>query len=281
MKSQKHRVRSGGAPCSAALVVVGVGLVLVASTPAQASCARALPQVLWSWPADAAVDVPIDSDLLLATQGFYSSPFVITISGGGADGVEVEAGSALPHHFDLGTLAPHTHYSIDIVAPGAELVGAISFETGEGQSASADDALRVQLVSENEWSRSSFASEGCDTIFFANSCYDTGVPTIQTFAVDAGSSPIDLRSLWVIETIQGGESIFLSLPVACGKPVHFGSSRSGTDYRVYNIGTNGAVRESNLLVGPVLPLPQPTPACTAPARSHASTGQYRFVGSEL
>jgi hypothetical protein len=203
--------------------------------------------------------VPIDSDLLLATQGFYGATLRITLSGGGADGVALEPGSALPGHFDFGTLAPHTHYSISIVAADAKLVGAISFETGEGQSSSAVGALRVQSVSESQWSSSSFASENCDNILFADSCYDTGVPPIQTFDVDAGSSSIDPRTLWMTETIHDGESYFQRLPVACGKPVHFKFFSGGADEHVYNVGTNGAIRESDLLVGGLVP-PQPSPA---------------------
>lgn len=56
-------------------VALGAALVFFSPSRADAACAAPEPEVIWSWPADGAVDVPIDSDLLLAKHGFYSLPF--------------------------------------------------------------------------------------------------------------------------------------------------------------------------------------------------------------
>jgi len=268
MQSHNGRVRIGVGRYGAAL---GAALVFFATSRAHASCRAPEPEILWSWPADGAVDVPIDADLLLAKRGFYSAPLLVTLRTGEGNGVDVTSGSTLPDHFDLGTLAPHTRYTIKMVVANTPFADAISFETGEGRSSSQSGGLRVASVSEDPWSESLFDSENCDSIIFADSCYDTGVPPIQAFDIDGGAPPIDPGSLWVIETIFEGESYFRNLPAVCGKPMQFGSSRTGVDSRVYNVGTNGAIRESELLVGPLVPPLPPRPEVVLrPANTDAS-----------
>lgn len=182
----------------------------------------------------------------------------------------VKADATLPGHFDLGTLAPHTRYTIDIVVSGTEFADAISFETGEGQGASETGELRVSSVSEKQITENHFDPETCRSILVGDTCYDfIGVPSVQTFDVDVSSSPIDSGSLWVMETIVAGQSYFSIWPASCGKPVHFGASSSGTDYRVYNVGTNGTIRESDLLVGP---LPPPPPEVVIPPANTDASG---------
>ena len=92
---------------SATTCAVLLGWNAVAPEPTEASCESPTPKVIWSYPAADDVDVPLDADLLMVTEGIWGDVQVTL------DGEPLVAGSEFLGHFELGALEPSTTYRPD------------------------------------------------------------------------------------------------------------------------------------------------------------------------
>jgi hypothetical protein len=218
---------------------------------------------VWSFPAKDATDVPLDADLLIITVGFGDGAHVRL------DDEELDAASELPGHYDLGTLQPHTHYTISITdrepQAGASEPAKVSwtFTTGDetakaGRAGTLDvDATHVRMVMQGE-------KFDCADALYAHTCFDTGLPQLYTF--DTGTDA-DV-ALWVIERVaQQNEppSSFSTLPAECGSPRLLGYEfdlANPTRYRV-----NGVLRDGTILTSKVVTPQLTMKGASTPART--------------
>jgi hypothetical protein len=246
---------------------VAAGACVAAATQAHADCALPPPSILWSSPAEGADDVALDADLLLVTESVALSYAQVTLVGGGAERV-LEAGSALPNHFDLGELAPDRAYTVVIEQEGRSIE--LHFTTGQGHAVSVGGDLLLRSVSRDLSPAS--VPEFCQSVQYADTCFDTGQPGLYAFDVDASPSPVGAESLWVMEArfidpepgVDYGQP-FQPWPAPCGTPIGFSFDPSLYEYRIYNIGEGGVVRTSNGVIGEpdpdhrIEPAPEPPP----------------------
>ena len=142
-----------------ALTGLCLGAALLAGRAAPASCIGPSGRVLWTYPADGAVDVPTNARLLVSDE-FGSTPSL--------------NGQALPvsHDgvFELGELAPNTSYRVTW-PPGLLEVGpAISFTTGAGPSPQMAPGLPEPLAVTRDRS-----ARSCPLVP-AQGCFDTASP---------------------------------------------------------------------------------------------------------
>jgi hypothetical protein len=256
--------------------------VLSASPEAHANCSLAPTSIVWSSPAEGAVDVPIDADLLLVTESVYLPIAQITLVGEGTERA-LEAASALPNHFDLGELAADGAYTVMIKQGPEQGTKSVElhFTTGHRRAPSAEGEVLLRSVSLDIPSESP-APELCSAVLYADTCYDTGLPGLYAFDVDANPSPVGAESLWMMElTIRDRKPgadyglEFKPWPAACGVPIAFSADPFQFEYRIYNIGEGGIVRTSNVLLGEPDPEGELPPEPPPPARIAASEGHDR------
>jgi hypothetical protein len=162
------------------------------SRRAAASCVAPEPALLWSYPANGAVDVPIDADLIV-TGSVFGAPTL--------DGVPLtmlEQGV-----YDLGELAAATRYEIRWDT------AAIAFETGSERAQGAPPRLDARdLV----LTRSEDFGFNCGLVP-RQGCFDTGPPTTLTMQPPTGSVAwlVDLQ--WC-----DGSVATVIVPLGCGAP---------------------------------------------------------------
>jgi MYXO-CTERM domain-containing protein len=250
---------AGRATLTGMRLIVGVALLLMTAHSAWARCALPDPSVVWSSPAAGAVDVPVDADLLILTETIDPASTEVTLLVDGLIELPLEAGSALPGHYDLPELEPNQAQTIVLRPEGGTPI-TIGFTTGERRASDEGGALDLVDVSQQQYAQELVESGLCSDVLFRNTCFDTGIPWLQTFAIDAGAAPVAEASLWAIETLSIGLEPWLQFwPAACGTP-HGWGLRASAQYRLYNIGENGVIRESNVLEHVVeQPPPPPTP----------------------
>jgi hypothetical protein len=281
---------SGPGAARASAWVAGAALLLTPAGSALADCIAPTPQVLWSSPAAGAVDVPIDADLLLLTQAIDLDGAELSLFVGGLRELPLEPGSGLPGHYALPDLGPNEAHAI-VVRPADGTPITIPFTTGERRASSGEGALDLTAVSQERYATGLIEPALCSDVLFRNTCFDTGIPPLRTFEIDAGLEPLGEHSLWAIETFypdiqesvyleSGPGPYFASWPAACGSPRQWGSGL-GAEHRLYNIGENGSIRESNALgrVFEALPPPQSDDDRPAHLLCSASVGQARSPGT--
>jgi hypothetical protein len=166
--------------------VLGLGIARLA----WASCAPVEQGLLWSYPANGSVEVPVDADLLV---------------NGELSGLPTLAGEPLLRIatgvYDLGALEPQTRY--EVRWDGA----AISFTTGDAAAPSPRDPSSDILVTRNP---SDFAP--CP-LLPAQGCFDTGQRTWVRF--DLGPA-----LAWVLDVVScDGRMRTMVWPSSCGAPV--------------------------------------------------------------
>lgn len=218
--------------------------------PAQANCIQPDPAILWSSPAQGAVDVPLDADLLLVMDG-YRPNLEVRLDD------RILAPSSIPGIYDLGQLEPSTEYAVTIGIRGGGVSfdgkplapRSLTFTTGSrrAQLERERSTLEVTALGERTAPAEPF---DCDEILYANSCYDTGPPVLQTFAADPRADSV----LWIIETIHAdsGEHGFTALPSRCGSPQQLtGLQDDGNrSYVVHAVSVNGAKASSAVIKQP-------------------------------
>lgn len=172
------------------VVLVSAVLGLAPSRAAQASCEREPYGLLWSYPANGAMDVPVDADLFVNGQ---------------LNGLPSLDGEPLPRLaagvYDLGVLQPETRYEVR----WEEAV--LGFTTGSAteyppQAPSPD--VRV--------TRNPVDFARCPLVP-PQGCFDTGQRTAVRF--DAGPA-----RAWLVDVVSCGGSVRQMLwPNGCGAPV--------------------------------------------------------------
>jgi MYXO-CTERM domain-containing protein len=221
--------------------------------------------VVWSSPAAGSVDVPVDADLLILTESIDLATAELSIVGDGLIEMPLEPGSALPGHYALPELEPNQAHTIAIRPAFESALITFEFTTGERRHSPSEGALSLESVSVDYYERGVVEPGLCTDVLFRDSCFDTGVPPLQTFEVDFGLEPPGEHSLWAIETVYGAEAAALPeaarvrltpWPAACGAPRQWGSADA--EYRVYKINENGVIRASNTLAHAFEPLPPVT-----------------------
>lgn len=239
-----------------------IALVLATAGSASADCLWPPPSVVWSSPAAGAVDVPVDADLLILTESIDLASAELSIFGDGLIEMPLEPGSALPGHYALPELEPNQAHTIAIRPTFESAPITLEFTTGERRQAPREGALGLESVSVDHYASGVVEPGFCTDVLFRDSCFDTGVPPLQTFEVDFGLEPPGEHSLWAIETVYDAEAFaylpeadrtrFTPWPAACGAPRQWGSADA--EYRVYNINENGVIRASNTLAQVFEPL---------------------------
>jgi hypothetical protein len=183
-----HRLSRAWARLAAAgLLAVAV---LASTGRASANCIEPPQGLLWSYPANGAVDVPIDADLLVT---------------GEADGLPMLNGTPLtpitPGVYDLGELAPDTAYEV------RWSTAAIAFTTGRLTNRASVPDPRLHL------SRDPVDAGQCPLVE-RQGCFDTGPPTRVRWDVDA------FALAWLVDVREcDGSTRTLLWPGACGFPV--------------------------------------------------------------
>jgi hypothetical protein len=168
------------------------GLTSAAST-ARGLCPATVPSVLWTYPADADVDVPTDAQLLVSGSDF-GRPML--------NGTELEP--SRNGVFPLGSLAPHTRYEIRWRSPALLL----SFTTGSGPSSQPAPSAPGRV----EVTRAALDASAQYCPFVAQRCLDQGGVRAR---FDAGLEPL----AWLIdEPACGGVTRQYVWPAACGAP---------------------------------------------------------------
>jgi hypothetical protein len=153
--------------------------------------------VLWTYPADGAVDVPTNTQLLVSDE-FGSTPSLngktLSMSRDGA--------------FDLGELAPYTTYRVTWPPPISGGAQAISFTTGGGPSLQSAPATPEPL----QVRRAPSDYEYCPLVR-SQGCFDTGAPVRASFA------PSEDAIAWLVESSSCDGTARMVWPAECGPPV--------------------------------------------------------------
>ena len=271
------RARSVAVAGLAGTALAFAGLAGTASN-AHAICDIPPPSILWSSPAEGAVEVPIDADLLLVTRSVYLNVAQVTLVGGGTERA-LPAASALPNHFDLGALEPDRDYTVRITQEANTLE--LHFTTGRVPAPSAAGELLLRSVNRDP---EASLPELCSDVLRADTCYDTDPPSLYAFEVDDSPAPVGADTLWLVErmVLDPDPNVDYSLPfrpwpAACGTPMRLDFDLAGHAYRVHNIGEDGLIRASNALA---FELPEPAPA-PEPEPPRVVTADWRDRGCGL
>jgi hypothetical protein len=165
-------------------------LTLAVSRSARAVCLSPQPGLLWSYPANGAIDVPVDADLFI---------------NGALYGLPTLAGEPLPRIatgvYDLGRLVPQTRY--EVRWDGA----VIAFTTGDAASPLPREPSSDVLVTRNP---SDFAD--CP-LLLPQGCFDTGQRTSVRFDVGPAMA-------WLLDVVSCDGTVRQTVwPSGCGAPV--------------------------------------------------------------
>lgn len=173
--------------------------LLLAGRAAHASCSGPSGRVLWTYPADGAVDVPTNTRLLVTDDSAGRPKLNGTQLTPDQDGT-----------FDLGELAPNTTYRVtwDPMRENTEQ-HAISFTTGAGPSLGSAPAspepLDVVRLSPSYYPH-------CPLLGFQG-CFDTGAP------LRVGFEPVEDALAWLVEIPScDGTVRHMVWPAECGPP---------------------------------------------------------------
>ncbi|HEX5658055.1 MAG TPA: hypothetical protein VFX59_12710, partial [Polyangiales bacterium] len=217
-------------------------VVLVIPLAARASCVVGEAELLWSYPAEGARDVPLNATFwMLTTASSLGRPSVWLNDASVPLASERESDVA---GVDLNEvrveprgLRANTDYTLRVRYPWPdELPGSnfeIHFRTG---SAKAKQANKAQVVGRTQISPQDGDALPCHELFGVQGCFDTigeRPAQIQTFEL-VGGAPI----AWFVTTGQGEESILW--PAQCGDPallIH--ESRGDECFSVRAIGAGG------------------------------------------
>jgi hypothetical protein len=233
---------------SAALLMAAHAAVLcwnaAAPDAAHASCVAPDPKVIWSYPAAGQAAVPLDSDLLMLTEGIWDDAQVTL------DGEPLSAGSQFVGHFDLGALEPNTTYTVAIKSSGENSPPVdLSWQFTTGDAASDDDvplAVTIQSAASVVYE---FDDEvTCSPALLANSCFDTGYPTLESFETDVEAV------LWVVELFDPNfpDANYRLYPGECGQPrmLDYPGFNASGQYRVHAILRDGSIVTSEPVMVP-------------------------------
>jgi hypothetical protein len=180
--------------------------LLVHGDVARASCSSPAFEVLWAYPADGDVDVPVNAQLWLLTSSWSSSE-MITLNGEPVIGTMQSFGSQV---IDPGLLQADTDYVLELrffVGSTDERVVTIAFHTA---SEPAEAVSASQAVGHTS-ATGSYEGHPCEEVVSAQDCFDTGQDTLLTVSTED-----DDALGWVIELEgRGTRAVW---PARCGDP---------------------------------------------------------------
>ncbi|MEN9579366.1 MAG: hypothetical protein RJA70_2375 [Pseudomonadota bacterium] len=196
------RIRYAFGPLVSALTY----LALAPST-AHASCDAPPSEVLWSYPADAAVEVPIDAQLRI-----LPAPSAVTLNG-----KALKVSDTLS--FDPGPLEPETEYSI-VVTFQDNKTKELTFTTGT-EKAYIHKFLGIHTSeTADESSPRGIPDDLCGSLLQQQTCADTNGYYVYTFGLQFSlvSPTTDMPATEVTAfTIRIGDNVQL-WPAECGEP---------------------------------------------------------------
>jgi len=262
-------------------LALAVGTVLVGRS-VQASCTAPPSSILWSQPADGATNVPTNVVL-----------WVLPVSAGelevSLDGAKLAA-SADRFSYELGELAPNTTYTVAFDFGGRVLPVHFeqSFSTGSGpadaQPAAAPGAVTASRQAHSEWPRSDF----CDSVLWAQGCYDTGQDTHFLF------EPEGSATAWLIREDDGpqGARVPVLWPAECGTPNLFAHSSEQPCVTLSGIDRAGILHKGQSVCAPEVAVaepamappiepPPPLDVTTSPSAASSATASPHVGGCSL
>lgn len=224
--------------------------------------------------------------MLILTEAIDLDAAELSLLVGSLRELPIEPGSALPGHYGLPELEPNQPHTI-VVRPHDGTPVTIDFTTGERRASAGGGALELTAISQALYVTG--LEPLCSDVLSRDACFDTGVPPVRTFEVDAGLSPVGEHSLWTIEFFRfdlqenvgrGNGPYWSSWPAACGTPRDWGLGQEA-QYRLYNIGENGVIRESNTRAFTFEALPPPQSDYDRPGHiiCNVSVGRARSPGA--
>jgi hypothetical protein len=213
-----------------------VTAVTVASVPSAASavCAGTAAELVWSYPAAGASDVPTD-----ARFWFIASVPVRRVD---LDG-RVLARFGISEHtrsgFDPGGLARDTDYVVTVIIPdqwGNDVPVDVPFRTSSGPYEGPPPSVALTRVTETrEWND---FSAYCQDVIWGQDCYDEGQDLHAIIGVEGNAVA------YLVERrhpTTGGYPMGVLWPGdACGSPSVFTASWVDECYRVYAVDPSGA-----------------------------------------
>ena len=177
---------------------------------AKAACVRGPGPgtVLWSFPEDGAVDVPVNAKLWLRFQNLSLGEVHLN-------------GEPVPFHrkgfnglFIVPTLKPDTDYELVLSGAPDEVPAKIQFRTGSSYGAAPSDVEVEKAHIRKGYPQD--LSPLCAAVLSGQDCFDTGQNTLISFEM-AGDEPV----AWLIAETMRRESLSAIWPVECGMPSIF------------------------------------------------------------
>jgi len=190
------------------------GAGLLVPPRAQASCAAPAPAVVWSYPKDGDVNVPVNVTLWLLLSN-WNRPGKVLL-----DGKEVPVNGFGFGYQPLEPMAPSSPHELTFQAtpPGEQPVVnlTIHFTTASGETEL--ESPMVPTVPYVTASASRPLSSLCQSVVHAMDCFDTGQDTHLLFAAEG--KPF----LWIVERVpklMGESPVFTLWPGECDQPEVF------------------------------------------------------------
>jgi hypothetical protein len=214
--------------------------LLLGNRPVQAACVTPTYRIIWSYPADGAVDVPTNARLFILTPfGLDTGELRVSGQSVKADPMDSRLG------FNLG-MTPHTEYVVAIDrGPG---VGGASLRFTTGGGPIADVLPAPPIIGKATAMRDPPLSSVCQQARNIGFCFDTGGDPGQLVLETKSQAVIFLLRWqppvaypeWVPQSSEPPRPYTIHWPATCGQPATFGStSTCFGSYRVSAVGITG------------------------------------------
>ncbi len=231
-----------------------LAFALLAASPAlaHAACEQSEPRILWSFPAEAAKEVPTNATFwAIASLGSTPRAWL--------DGVELTPASRTANaaSFRPAELAPNRSHllELDAASEGATSAGRVSVRFTTGAGPATPSTGPITLGEDPDAARAS-GQAMCREVLAANGCYDAGEDTEMVF--DSPERPV----LWLTEIRAEGssEKELTAWPGDCGGPrvITFANAVNERCFELVAIDRVGGERRSG-------------ESCPAPAASLCGT----------
>jgi hypothetical protein len=169
---------------------------LLAVRGASASCLPPEGRVLWTYPANGAVDVPTNAQLLVSDEAGRTPSLDGKVLPASGEGV-----------FDLGALEPNTTYQVTWPSGFQEVGASLSFTTGAGPSFEPPPGVPEPVAVTRDP-----AVPSCRLVA-SQGCFDTGV------RAGVGFKPSETPVAWLVESLYcRRDSRRMVWPSECGAP---------------------------------------------------------------
>ncbi|MFM2420549.1 MAG: hypothetical protein RL385_5272 [Pseudomonadota bacterium] len=214
-------------------------LLLLFAAPASlasADCLAPPPRVLWTYPANSDLDVPVDTSLWLAANvSSFSIVPRVELNGAPVSVEPSNPSTMVPLRFNPPKLESNTSYRWTLHYPPSEGQPATTFEvqfkTGQTQRRAAP---KVRVVAHAEYDIASSAHP-CSAILASQRCLDTigDLPPRRHELKVAPSSAVG----WLVRSAKGERTLW---PAVCGAPqIVIDESQAKECFAVQAIGPGG------------------------------------------